>query len=54
MPNDHPVVAPDYAARRLELAHAIGLGRKAVEELGVIAEAVVAPVANLGQRGGGS
>jgi predicted transcriptional regulator len=26
---DHPLVAPDYAAKRAELAKAIGLGRKA-------------------------
>jgi len=28
LPSDYPMVAPDYAARRSELAVAIGLGRK--------------------------
>lgn len=28
LPHDYPMVAPSYAARRQELAKAIGLGRK--------------------------
>lgn len=28
LPEDYPMVAPDYAARRKELAVRIGLGRK--------------------------
>lgn len=28
LPADHPLVAPNYAERRRELAHKIGLGRK--------------------------
>ncbi len=29
LPGDYPMVAPEYAARRSELAKKIGLGRKA-------------------------
>jgi predicted transcriptional regulator len=29
LPGHHPLVAPDYAAKRAELARAIGLGRTA-------------------------
>jgi predicted transcriptional regulator len=32
LPRDYPMVAPDYAARRSELAKSIGLGRKAAAE----------------------
>lgn len=32
LPADYPMVAPNYTARRSELARAIGLGRKAVVE----------------------
>jgi predicted transcriptional regulator len=32
LPADYPMVAPNYAAQRKELAHKIGLGRKRVEE----------------------
>jgi predicted transcriptional regulator len=28
LPRDYPMVAPDYAERRRQMAHAIGLGRK--------------------------
>ena len=28
LPNDYPMVAPDYSKRRSEMAHSIGLGRK--------------------------
>jgi predicted transcriptional regulator len=31
---DHPLVAPDYAARRAQLAKSFGLGRKSVEAAG--------------------
>ena len=31
LPNDYPMVAPDYAAQRSELAKSSGLGRKSVE-----------------------
>ena len=31
LPADYPLVAPNYAARRKELAHKIGLGRKPKE-----------------------
>ncbi|WCT74298.1 MucR family transcriptional regulator [Sphingomonas naphthae] len=30
LPADYPMVAPNYAAKRRELAHSIGLGRKRV------------------------
>ena len=29
LPDDYPMVAPDYAAKRSKLAHAAGLGRRA-------------------------
>jgi predicted transcriptional regulator len=32
LPRDYPMVAPDYAAKRRGLAHAIGLGRKKVTD----------------------
>ncbi|TGQ74779.1 MAG: transcriptional regulator [Mesorhizobium sp.] len=41
LPADYPMVAPNYAASRSELAKAIGLGRKA---------AVVAPVKAKGRK----
>jgi predicted transcriptional regulator len=31
LPRDYPMVAPNYAARRSELAKRIGLGRKAAQ-----------------------
>ncbi|TIW67379.1 MAG: transcriptional regulator, partial [Mesorhizobium sp.] len=31
LPADYPMVAPNYAASRSELAKSIGLGRKAAE-----------------------
>ena len=31
LPRDYPLVAPNYAAKRSELAKSIGLGRKAVQ-----------------------
>jgi predicted transcriptional regulator len=31
LPHDYPMVAPNYAAQRSEMAKAIGLGRKRVE-----------------------
>lgn len=35
LPGDHPLVAPNYAAQRAELAKSIGLGRKKSEKIGV-------------------
>jgi predicted transcriptional regulator len=32
LPADYPMVAPNYAAQRSELAKSLGLGRKAAEE----------------------
>ena len=43
LPADYPMVAPNYTARRSELARAIGLGRKAVVE-------APAPVVKRGRR----
>ncbi|WP_442580537.1 MucR family transcriptional regulator [Mesorhizobium sp. ASY16-5R] len=42
LPADYPMVAPNYAARRSELAKTMGLGRKPKEE--------PAPVAKRGRR----
>lgn len=43
LPADYPMVAPNYAAQRKELAHKIGLGRKRVEEVAPAPEPVAAP-----------
>lgn len=43
LPADYPMVAPNYTARRSELARAIGLGRKAVVK-------APAPVVKRGRR----
>jgi predicted transcriptional regulator len=40
LPRDYPMVAPNYAAKRRELAHSIGLGRKPKQ----IVEEIAAPV----------
>jgi predicted transcriptional regulator len=40
LPQDYPMVAPNYAAQRSELAKSMGLGRKRAE-----------PVAEVQQRG---
>jgi len=45
LPSDYPIVAPNYAAKRSELALKGGLGRKAAPEpAGAPVEAVAAPV----------
>lgn len=45
LPADYPMVAPDYAAKRKELAVRIGLGRKPGEKSPTNAEAVPAKTA---------
>ncbi len=52
LPSDYPMVAPNYAATRSELARSMGLGRKAAAEQGKIAEAVVlvAPAKTRGRK----
>jgi len=44
LPKDYPMVAPNYADKRRSLAHAIGLGRKAVEAVEEVAVAAAEPV----------
>ncbi len=45
LPNDYPMVAPAYAARRSELAKSSGLGRRGVDEaLPEPDEVLIAPV----------
>ena len=39
LPRDYPMVAPNYAAKRSELAKSMGLGRKAKEEAAAAAPA---------------
>ncbi|WCT72892.1 MucR family transcriptional regulator [Sphingomonas naphthae] len=43
LPADYPMVAPNYAAKRRELAHSIGLGRKRAADPVVEDAAVEAP-----------
>ena len=38
LPAEYPMVAPDYAAKRSELAKSIGLGRKPVESEGEVVQ----------------
>lgn len=45
LPADYPMVAPNYAASRSQLAKSIGLGRKAVEVAPVKAKGRKAKVA---------
>ena len=40
LPHDYPMVSPDYAAKRSELAKSIGFGRKPAEPIEVEVEAV--------------
>jgi len=40
LPSDYPMVAPNYAAKRRDLANAIGLGRKPKQVVEAIVEAV--------------
>lgn len=37
LPRDYPMVAPEYSKKRSEMAHAIGLGRKAKDGSGAAA-----------------
>ena len=48
LPNDYPMVAPDYSEKRRELAKKIGLGRKAGTKM---TPKTVAPVKVPGKRG---
>lgn len=41
LPSDYPMVAPDYAAKRSELAKSIGLGRKPAEPVEIKVEEAV-------------
>ena len=50
--DDYPMVAPDYAARRSELARSFGLGRKAAVDVQPEQEAPSAPVEATKPRGG--
>ncbi|WP_158873327.1 MucR family transcriptional regulator [Antarcticirhabdus aurantiaca] len=45
LPSDYPMVAPNYAAARSELARSMGLGRKRTEAPSIEAEPEPAPVA---------
>ncbi|MEJ7933235.1 MucR family transcriptional regulator [Sphingobium sp. AN558] len=47
LPSDYPMVAPNYAAQRKELAHKIGLGRKREP---AVAEAVAKAPAPRGRK----
>jgi predicted transcriptional regulator len=46
LPSDYPMVAPDYAAKRSQLAKSIGLGRKPA----AAAEVEIAPAAKRGRK----
>ena len=43
LPNDYPMAAPSYSEKRRTLANAIGLGRKAIEQVETVVEEAAAP-----------
>lgn len=51
LPADYPMVAPNYAAQRSELAKSLGLGRKAGDEVEAPAEPTPEPAAAPKKRG---
>ena len=50
LPADYPMVAPNYAAKRRELAHSIGLGRKRATDAAVAEEAAPEAPKRRGRR----
>jgi predicted transcriptional regulator len=52
LPADYPMVAPAYAARRSQIAKAIGLGRKGDEAADAVVAPPAEPVAPAGKAGG--
>lgn len=51
LPSDYPMVAPDYAAKRRALAHAIGLGRKKAVDVAETGVAEAEPIVEAVKRG---